>query len=275
MARRDRGRWLLIVVVPSSILAAVFLLITPRRPVKPMAEGLTSPALTGLAARCEAAWAEEQATVAGTDRDLVLLDDALRVRTRAELKVLEGSPGADAQVRQATARCQELMGDLLARRGAKWYRAAGVLLGGRMVSAMTKALAEAKRLGDLEAYLRSRDLDRGSFEDLYGSFLLGVAVPSRLVMPDGTWDELLPGFARVIFLYRWIREARLLKGGDLSLTRDERRLYLHWKVERAIPATRESRLAALEELARLEPGYPVDSARALIWKQAIHTHREE
>jgi hypothetical protein len=176
------------------------------------------------------------------------LDQALRARSRAELALLQA--------------------DLLARWGARRYRQAVSLLVGRTVAALRYGLALAHHQGGLQPWLDSlprQDAQRRAHEELYGSFLLGVALPSGLVDREGRADPDLEAHARVLLIHRLLGEAaRLAQVEEVSLTLPERRVLLRWRVERALGSPRQTRLRALEELRSLEPAYPADAAKGRI-----------
>jgi len=186
------------------------------------------------------------------------LDTALRLRTRAELAVALGEPGGEQLLEQATRPCQQLMADLLSRLGPARYRALAAALTMRTMDGLAQALPGLAAAGGLHPFLAG--LAPGSEAhlaavELYGSFLLRVALPSGLLLADGRADPDLLPFARTIVGYRLLEEPARLAGTPLALGDGEQRIFLRWRVERAAPASAEARQRALRELQQLEPGY--------------------
>ena len=102
-----------------------------------------------------------------------------------------------------------------------------------------------------------------------GAFYEQVVRPSGLLAPDGAGVDGWQASAQTLFLVRLLRLATPLgaRPSDETLTRDELRLYLRWKVERARRARPQTRLDALRRLLVLEPAYPAAEAEARILAQ--------
>lgn len=249
-----------------ALAAGALLVFWPVGPGSQRGTGMGGRLDAGLAAEAREALERAAARVQPGDPDLPLLDEALRRRSRAELGAMQdAAPAAALAMEQATRRSQELMADVLVRRGATAYRELVALLALRTVAALEAALPGLATAGGVQPYLAGHaqgSAVRRDFDELYGSFLLRVALPSGLVRPDGQADPDLLPYARVIVAYRLLQEAARLARVELAPGEAEQRVFLRWKVERATLASLESRLRALRELQRLEPKYraPADLA---------------
>ena len=263
--RSRTRRWHMVVMFGCILVAAVFLFL-PGRMRRPKIE--PPPELDpALILEVEQAWVEAASRVDPRSEVVGRLDRAMRARSRQEFAVVRAEPGAEARMAAASRECQQLMGDTLAELGDAGYRDLGVLLMERTVAALEAGLVQARASRGIEPFLAGLGegtLERRDIEELYGSFLFGVAMPNGMVRSSGEEDPKLTLYARIILLYRWLNEAGQLKDMELDLSPEEKMIFLRWRVERAIMSKPDTRLEALDELVRLEPDYPAENARRRI-----------
>ena len=168
---------------------------------------------------------------------------ALRVLNTAESDPLE--PEATRRAAMALSHAARAASGLL---GEERWRATAAALGVRAVQAVSSG--DTHRIRQDAGIFRSQVLE-----------------PTQLLPVAGLdgppeWRET----AEVLFMVRLLRMS-LAPGQaptDDGLSPDERRLYLRWKVERALKARLDKRLEALAELVSLEPTYPAGAAEARI-----------
>ncbi len=226
------------------------------------------PLPAALVAELDALQTKAEQTVPADDPLLQQLRVRLAARSRAELAALQGQAEAQGLVAQTTAACRALQGDALGRKGAAWYAAAGRRLAAEAVALLLRDAAAWARAGGFDRWVATLSPGTAAargLEEVYGSLLFGIALPSGLLGADGAPLPALGPTLRVVFLQRWLAEAAALKGVELALEPSEERAYLRWKLERATRARPALRRAALERLRVLEP----DDGPAAAWDEAL------